>query len=283
MTPSPKAPLPDGGALSFEVLGDVRAQTPVMLHRPLGGSMALWGEFATRLSRSFPLILFDPRGVGLSSPPPWGHSTRDMARDAIELLDFLGVMRAHIFGISLGGMVASWMAIDAPERVERLVLASTLPRALAMSQRVWHYVIPVMRAFLLPGAAAETAVLRQVLGPAFYRAHPERAAEINRLLRSAPTSHRSLLLLAVAAARHDASAFLNRIEAPTLLLFGDHDPIAARFACAQLTTEIAGSIVEIMPNAGHDLSLEQPLPLAERVADFLQGIPVKGQSDHQDY
>jgi pimeloyl-ACP methyl ester carboxylesterase len=101
------ARLSDGGKLSFSVRGDLSSRTPILLNRPLGGSMDLWGTFADRLADEYPLIAFDPRGVGQSSDAPLLHSTRVMARDAVELLDALSVQCAHVFGLSLGSMVAS--------------------------------------------------------------------------------------------------------------------------------------------------------------------------------
>ncbi len=97
--------------------------------------MALWGEFVTRLQDTFQVVSFDPRGVGLSSDVPRLYTTRAMARDGLALLDHLGIERAHVFGLSLGGMVASWLAIDAPTRVRSLALASTIPDPDANSWR----------------------------------------------------------------------------------------------------------------------------------------------------
>lgn len=263
------ARLGDGGVLSYRLLGDPHASTPVMLHRPLGGSMALWGELGTLLGAVFPVILFDPRGVGASSAAPLGDGTRDMAHDAVELLDALGVTRAHLFGLSLGGMVASWMAIDAPSRVDRVVLVSTLPRAATISHHVRRHVGPIVRAFFRHGAAAEIGLVRDVLSRAFRDDHPRRMQEIDALVRGAPSTHRNLVARSLAAALHDASADLARMTAPALLIFGDRDEIAGKHARHELAGDIPGAEVEIMPDAGHDISLEQPRLLAARVIAFL--------------
>ena len=106
--------LKDGGHLTYRLYGDPERSTPLVLNRPLGGSMTLWGTFPEMLARALPVIAFDPRGVGRSSDAPFTLSTRSMAADAWALLDELGVPRAHLFGLSLGGMVASWMAVLRP-------------------------------------------------------------------------------------------------------------------------------------------------------------------------
>lgn len=269
VTPS-VARLPDGARLAFAVTGERTADAPVLLNRPLGGSMALWGEFATRLSKEFQVIEFDPRGVGASSDVPLFHSTRAMARDAIALLDFLAVPRAHVFGLSLGGMVASWAAIDARERVARLVLASTLPESATISSRVWGHVSALLRPLLTPGVEAEVGLVREILSPQFRQEHPERVAAILETVRQFPTRRRNLLLLALAAASHDGDRALRGNNVTSLLLLGELDPIAGRVSQSELLRDLPNAALEVIAHAGHDLSLEAPRELADRVTRFLR-------------
>lgn len=264
------ARLPDGTRLAFVVTGEATADSPVLLNRPLGGSMALWGEFATRLSREFRVIQFDPRGVGESSDLPPLHSTRAMARDAIALLDFLGVPRAHFFGLSLGGMVATWAAIDSRERVARLVLASTLSEPAGISRRIRRHVSALLRALLSPGREAEAHLVREILSPQFREEHPERVAAILETVRLNPTKHRNLLLLALAAAFHNADYAFRGNDVTALLLRGELDPIAGRVSQSELLRDLPNASLEVVAHAGHDLSLEAPRELAERVARFLR-------------
>jgi pimeloyl-ACP methyl ester carboxylesterase len=269
VTPS-IARLPDGARLAFAVVGERTADAPILLNRPLGGSMALWGEFATRLSKEFQVIEFDPRGVGASSDIPLFHSTRAMARDAIALLDFLAVPRAHVFGLSLGGMVASWAAIDARERVARLVLASTLPESAAISRRVWGHVSALLRPCLTPGVEVEVGLVREILSPQFRQEHPDRVAAILETVRQFPTRRRSLLLLALAAASHDGDRALRGNDVASLLLLGELDPIAGRVSQSELLRDLPNAALEVIAHAGHDLSLEAPRELADRVTRFLR-------------
>lgn len=263
--------LPDGGRLSYECSGAASLQLPLLLLRPLGGSMALWGRFAARLGAGREVIAFDPRGVGESSAPPLGHTTRAMAADARVLLDALGRERVHVFGLSLGGMVASWLAVDAAARVSRLVLASTLPRASKISRRVRHEAWPLLRAMLRPGVAAEIALVHQILSAQFRRAHPDRVRAIDALVRAHPTAKRNLLALALAAARHDLNAELAAIAAPTLVLVGELDPIVGKRADAELLHGIAHATLAVVASSGHDLSLEQPDDAAGQIDAFLSG------------
>jgi 3-oxoadipate enol-lactonase len=271
---APTAPsvarLPDGARLAFMITGDATADVPVLLNRPLGGSMALWGEFATRLSQEFRVIQFDPRGVGESSDLPLLHSTRAMARDAIALLDFLAVPRAHFFGLSLGGMVATWAAIDSRARVGRLVLASTLSEPTGISRRILGHVSALLGPLLSSGREAEEHLVREILSLQFREEHPERLAAILETVRLNPTKHRNLLLLALAAAFHNADHALRGNDVTALLLRGELDPIAGRVSQSELLRDLPNASLELVAHAGHDLSLEAPRELAERVARFLR-------------
>jgi 3-oxoadipate enol-lactonase len=261
--------LRDGGALSFAISGRPGASPPILLLRPLGGSMALWGELAERLAQARQVIAFDPRGVGRSSDPPWSYTTQAMARDAIELLDARQVERAHVFGLSLGGMVASWLAIDAPDRVARLVLASTLPRPERISHRIIDKAPLLLRAVLRHGVEAEVGLVEGILSSQFRREHPERVRQIGDEVRRHPTRGRNLLKLALAAARHDAEPRLRTITAPSLILVGDRDPIAGARSQAELLHDIPDARLIIIAHSGHDLSLEQPVATATAVNAFL--------------
>jgi 3-oxoadipate enol-lactonase len=265
--------LSDGGHLSVSVRGDLSLRTPILLSRPLGGCMQLWGAFAEALATERPIIMFDPRGVGRSSDPPLVQSTRAMARDAIELLDALAVRTVHVFGLSLGAMVASWIALEAPRHVARLALGSLLPSARALDWRDTRVAVRLLRALLARDARGEVALLRAVLSPQFCREQPERLAALEDAIRACGSRPRNLVVLAIAAARHDSSKCLERIRVPTKLLIGARDPIADLATQRVLLERLPHASLEIIPDSGHDLSLEQPQLTAARVLTFLNASP----------
>jgi 3-oxoadipate enol-lactonase len=264
------AELGGGARLAYALAGDPAAP-PVLLCRPLGGSMALWGAFADRLATRLRVVAFDPRGVGDSSDVPRGHSTRAMAADALGLLDALGVDRAHVFGLSLGGMVATWLAVDAPGRVGRLVLASTLPEGTALSPHGLPRALSLARCLAKRGPDAEACMLRRILSPEFRLSRPERVAELERLVRATPARRQNLLRLGLAAAGHRPGAALGRVECETLLLFGERDPLARSAAREGLAGALPRATLSMVAGAGHDVTLERPEGVADEVLAFVGG------------
>jgi len=255
-------PLPDGGHISVAVQG---SGPPLLLLRPLGGSVESWGSFATTLARDARIIAFDPRGAGCSSAAPIGTTTRSMAADAIAVLDAMAVERPHVFGLSLGGMVASWLAIDAPARIDRLVLASTPLRGLAVHAGSIERALALVRCMAQPASAAEACLATRILSPRFVAEHPEQVVQIQTRAQARPASHCGMLSLLWAAAMHDLRSRIGLIHADTLVLGGVRDVFVTVVAQQQLAEELQYGRFALVPDAGHDLSVEAPLTTADLV------------------
>src|SRR4051812_2142573 len=99
----------------------------LVLSNSLGATLKMWNPQARALARTFRLVRYDTRGHGGSETPPGPYGIDDLGQDVVELLDHLDLERAHVAGLSLGGMTAMWLAIHAPRRVDRLVLLGTSP------------------------------------------------------------------------------------------------------------------------------------------------------------
>jgi 3-oxoadipate enol-lactonase len=259
------APLPDGGTLAYETLGE---GSPVLLVRPLGGSMALWGEFRARLAGEHRVVAYDLRGTGASRSAPAWSTTRGLARDAIALLDHLDIARAHVFGISLGSMIATWLAIDAPARVDRLCLASTCARGVELSATGLRRELAMASTFLRRDF--EPRLVARVLSSRFRREHPGETARIETVVRGTPSSRRSLATHALAGLVHDARAELPTITAPTLVLAGADDMLLGTEPSRAVSEAIPDAAFEIIPAAGHALTLERPVATAQRVMEHFR-------------
>ena len=264
------ATLADGGQLAYQVHGQAHRELPVLLVRPLGGSMALWGAFRQTLAEQRCVLSFDHRGSGLSSDDPGWPTTRSLAADSLALLNHLDVARAHVFGISLGGMTATWLAINEPARVATLCLASTPLRGVDVSRAGLRRGLGMAACLAKPDVDVEAALVERVLSGTFRRERPDEVRRIEATVREHPASRMSLLKHARAGASHDASHEIGRIRAPTLVLAGNHDALLGTSPSRAVASAIGGARFEIIAPSGHDLTLEQPLVTATRVAQFFQ-------------
>jgi 3-oxoadipate enol-lactonase len=260
--------VPGGGQIAYQTSGHGSGGPPVLLIRPLGGSMALWGPFRASLAATHRIIAFDHRGSGRSSAAPLHTTTATLARDALHLLDHLRIDRAQVFGISLGGMVATWVALIAPARVTKLCVAAAPARGLALSRAGLGRGLSLAACLARPSAEIEGCLIDRILSRRFRDEHPDEVRAIEQRANEAPTSRAGLVQLALAAALHDARSRLPRIQAPTLVLAGDHDALLGTEAPRALAAAIRGAEFAIIAESGHDLTLEQPVVTAARVAMF---------------
>ena len=205
----------------------------------------------------FDCVRYDNRGAG-RSPAPWRvTSIPELAGDAVRLLDALGIDSAHVYGLSMGGMIAQEVAIRFPDRVRALVLGCTShggPRAVLPSPKV-------AAALSARGAPAELRaqlVGRALFSEEFRTREPALARSYLGLLAVHRTSARGLVSHLTASAYHDTRARLGRIAAPTLVLHGDRDALTPPENARLLADAVPDATLALLPGAGHGYLLEQP-------------------------
>lgn len=235
----------------------------------LAGSADLMRAFTREIERTMRVIVIEPPGFGSSSSPSGLPSTRALAAAAHAQWSERGIGRAHLFGVSLGGMIAQWMAIDAPERIDRLVLASTASRGAHVIARGKLRSLAVARCLLEPRSERARCLVDTVLTQGAL--DDERAAEVHDAAREHARSKADLAWLAAAAARHDTEGELDRIASPTLIVSGADDRMIPPAVQASLAARIRGASQVIVPACAHDVTLEQPERTATLVRSFLSG------------
>ncbi len=205
----------------------------------------------------FDCVRYDNRGAG-RSPAPWRvTSIPELAGDAVRLMDALEIDSAHVYGLSMGGMVAQEVAIRFPDRVRGLVLGCTThggPRAVLPAPKV---------AAALTARGAPTEVRAQLVGRAlfseeFRRSSPALVRRDLMLLSADRTSARGAVSHLAASTYHDTRARLGRIVAPTLVLHGDRDALTPPANARLLADAIPDATLALVPGAGHAYLLEQP-------------------------
>lgn len=231
----------------------------------LGTDACIWDGVIEVLSRSYRCLSYDKRGHGLSDAPEGDYRLEDHVADLVGLLDHASIGKAVVIGVSIGGIIAEGLALQAPERVAGLVLCCTAPRM--GDAAMWAARIETARSKgLLPMA---DPVMERWFSPDFRTQRPdELAGWRNLFLRTDPQGYAN----SCATLRDtDLSAAIPAITAPTLIVAGDAD-LAAPLDLVRNGLAIPGSRLEVMPGVGHIPSIEQPDRLSGLIQDFLKEV-----------
>ena len=219
-------------------------------------SSEIFSPVISTYAAAFDCIRYDNRGAG-RSPAPWRlTSIPELAADAVRLLDALGLDSAHVYGLSMGGMIAQEMAIRFPDRVRALVLGGTShggPRAVLPSPRV----AAALTSRGAPAAVRAELVGRALFTPEFREREPELVRRYLGLLGRHRTSARGLISHLTASTYHDTRARLGRISAPTLVLHGAQDELTPVANARLLAAAIPDAELRLV-SAGHAYLLEKP-------------------------
>ena len=193
-----------------------------------------------------------------------GCTTRDMARDQARAMEALGIEKADIFGVSMGGMIAQWLAIDHPERVGKLILTVTCPRpnpVLAESVDEW-----IALAKAGDHSAFLASNLRRIYSEGYYRKNRWMLPLLGPLTK--PKSYDRFFLQANACLTHDAFGDLGRIGSPTLVIGGEQDMALGGEPSRQIAAAIPGAKLKMYPQWGHGL-YEEARDFNRVLLDFL--------------
>jgi pimeloyl-ACP methyl ester carboxylesterase len=259
----------NGQKLYYEVHGE---GAPLVLIMGIGYDATLWGlHQVPAFSQEFQVIGFDNRDVGRSSKANGPYTIADMADDVAGLLDGLEVDRAHVLGISMGGMIAQEFALRHPTRLDRLVLTGTgagTGRAKFDPISIWSFVKHA-------DAEGMTFAAQQFLwlfSTDFLRNH-QAVDETLALLGSNPNpvSPEAYERQANAYVQHDALDRVGKIGAQTLVVTGERDRLTPPWIGRELAEAIPGAQFHLVegPGSSHVLPLERPDDFNRIVLSFL--------------
>jgi 3-oxoadipate enol-lactonase len=250
-------------ALSFEVEGPPGAPT-VLLASSLGTTRAMWEPQRRLLAANHRVISFDHRGHGDSPVPPPPYSIEELGGDVLALLDTLALERASCCGISLGGMLGLWLAINAPERIERLIVICTSAHPEPSGQ--W-----AARAETVLAAGGTQTIADAVVGrwftPEFAARSPERVAAAREMLLSSPAE--GYAGCCGVLERLDLRDGLARISAPTLVISAAGDLSLPPEHGRAIAAAIPGARFELLPHGAHIVTIEEERDVNPLITEHL--------------
>ena len=251
----------------YQVYGD---GVPILFIMGLGSTHEGWKKQIEFFRDKNKVIVFDNRGCGKSDKPIFPYPIKTMADDSIGLLDFLKIDKAHIVGVSLGGMIAQEIAINYPERVLKVVIVNTYAKKEGELAEFIDSNMPEDFSVYLSKEKAIDFMVRLSLNEDFINKNPE----VIKAIKASNLESFSTIGFAnqyFATKKHDTMDRLHLIKAPTLIMSGENDRLVPSKYTEFLHEKIPGSKFEMIKGGSHAMNWENPKEFNEVLAKFLEG------------
>jgi 3-oxoadipate enol-lactonase len=222
----------------------------------------MWQPQVEAFKQHFTLVRFDRRGHGGSGVPKGPYTMEGLARDALAVLDGLGLKKVNWCGLSMGGMEGMWLGANAPERFERMVLCNT--SAQFPDRKIWDDRLRFARENGL--VAMVGANMERWFTKGFREREPKTIAWITEMFLTTPLE--GYIGCGEAVRDMDHRALLPNIKVPTLVIAGRHDPATTLQAGEYLRDHIPGVAFTVL-EAAHISNVEQPAAFSNAVLEFL--------------
>jgi 3-oxoadipate enol-lactonase len=252
-----------GVRLHYRIDGDAAAP-PLVLSNSLGASLEMWEPQMAELSARFRVVRYDTRGHGDSEVTPGPCTIAMLGADVVALLDALGIARAHFCGLSMGGMTGMWLGVNAPERIDHLVLANTAAKI--GTADLWNARIDAIRKGGM--AAVASAVLARWFTPALLEQPTPMVARLRASFER--TSAEGYVACCAAVRDMDQRNGLSRIHAPTLVIAGSLDQSTPPDDGRYVVDRIPGARYVELP-APHLSNVEAAPAFTQALMQFLIG------------
>ncbi len=240
----------DGRRVAYRVAGPERASDAVVLVHGLAGSMRWWASTVPALAEHYRVYLVDLPGFGSMRGFPGGFVLKEAASWLLAWMQALGLKRVHLVGHSMGGSICLSVAALNPEAVGRLALVD--PAGIPSGRSTLGHIAPLVQDSLFSSSSLLPLLVRDAL-----RAGPLTLWRASRDLLA-----------------HDIRDELHRVQAPTLLVWGEKDALIPSSLGYLLRQEIAGSSMLVIKGSRHVPMLDRPEELNRALLRFLAGLPV---------
>jgi len=253
----------DGCTIHVEVEGPERAPA-LMLSNSLGTSLHMWDEQVEPFTRHFRLVRYDRRGHGQSDVPKGPYSMERLGRDALAILDGLGIEKVNWCGLSMGGMVGQWLGAHAASRIDKLILSNT--SCYFPDRSMWNDRIKLLREKGLEGIV--DATMERWFTKPFRDRSPQTIARIRDMFVA--TKADGYIACGEAIRDMDHRPLLAQIGAPTLVIAGRYDPATTLEAGEFIAQHVPDAKLAVLETA-HLANIEQPRLYIDKVLGFLLG------------
>jgi 3-oxoadipate enol-lactonase len=238
----------------------------VLMSNSLMSNMDMWDQTVPALLDKYQVLRYDTRGHGQTAVTAGPYSINQLADDAIGLLDEVGIDRAHIMGLSMGGMIAQQIGARYSERVLSVLLCDTASEMPPRS--MWEERLAIARKEGMSGLV--DTVIRRWFTAAFIEQAPEQVKKIREMILG--TSTEGFINCASAIRDMAQTTMLLKIKAPTLIITGRLDPACTVDQAVVLHRMIDTSKMVILENAAHLSNIEQADAFNQHVLDFLERV-----------
>ncbi len=254
----------DGCRIAYQLYGSV--DKPVLvLSNSIATNLHMWDEQVQALATHFRILRYDTRGHGASDAPIGPYSIDRMGLDVVELLDFLKIQRVHFCGLSLGGLIGQWLAIHAPERIDRLVLANTSPYL--GPAEPWNKLIASLQEHGDMTGFADMFI-KNWFSESFINNNKVLVAKFRSMVLN--TKPRGLEGSFAAVRDIDMRRTIALIRNPTLIIAGRYDQVTIPAHSEFIAQAIPGATIVILPVV-HMTNIELPNDFLKLITDFLPG------------
>lgn len=260
----------NGVTLHYQHTGAANSLTLVFINA-LGTDYRIWDGVVSHLVDQYPVVRFDARGHGLSDSPPGPYSVADLAGDVNGLLNYLGIERAVLVGVSVGGLTALQTALDYPERVKALVLCDT--SAKIGGDDYWDERINTLRDKGMIHLAE--AILGRWFAPEFIEQNPASYRGFYNMLMRMPLD--GYMATCAALRNADLRGRMGEIMMPVLALCGALDLATPPEAVRGLVQSLPDARFQLIEQAAHTPSVEQPEAMADAILRFMRKLGDDGR------
>jgi 3-oxoadipate enol-lactonase len=249
------------GRIRYEVAGPQGAPI-LILSNSLGTNFSMWDPQMPELANKWRVLRYDTRGHGESSVTPGPYSMSLLGRDVLDLLATLSIEKFAFCGLSMGGMIGMWLAVHAPERIQRLVLCSTAAKI--GSAETWNARIETVRKGGMKSIS--TTTMDRWFTARFRNQRPEVVERIKKIVEN--TNPGGYNACCGALRDSDLRESLSGIRTPTLVVSATHDPATPPSDEHFLADHIRGArYIEL--DAAHLSNIEQQEKFTSEVVKFL--------------